>query len=132
MEQEQQEEFNGQIKAIFRGGRINPIDWGGEGSEEYGWESWEVERKLAYAMELASAMNQAADVLQKERNQLLTEIKIAKQAAENAESSMRTIKSIMTNQMLSGNETIQTLSLQIQELQAELAKRDATIFSLKK
>ncbi len=128
---EKQKEFNGQIKAIFRGGRINPIKWGGTG-EKAEWHSWPLEHRLAYAMELASAMNQAADALQKERNELLSKVKAAKQQTENAEAALHIQKMIVTENMTTSNANIQGLAEKIQRLQQAIKQRDKTIEDLRR
>lgn len=129
---EKQEEFNGQIKAIFRGGRIHKIKWGDDDDDGKGWNSWSLEARLEYAMELASAMNQAADVIQEERNELVSQnVSLTAQVAS-AQKALEIQKSITQTQLLSGNAQLQQLSAEIQKLQAELKQRDQTIEDLRR
>lgn len=62
------------LKFISKGGRVKMISWG----EDY--KEWTLEKRLEYAEALASAMNDACDLIQKERNQYLKE-KLELQAA---------------------------------------------------
>ena len=126
---EKQEEFNDQIKTIFRGGRINKINWGGEGTGAFGWSVWTTEQKLEFAMELASAMNQAADILQKERNEMLSQLNIAKQATENAQKALEIQKAIVMTTLTEDNEIknryiedIQRLTRENKALREEVTK----------
>ncbi len=126
---QKQEEFNGLIKAIFRGGRIRKIKWGGD-DDGTGWDSWSTEEKLEFAMELANAMNQAADVLQKERNEMAERVVFAEKNLENAEKALMIQKGATFNQLTSGNAELQELSKEVMSLQAELKEARATIQGL--
>lgn len=117
---DKQEEFNGHIKAIFRGGKINKINWGEDSSEENGWNSWSQQQQLEYAKELAAAMNQAAESLQTERNELLTKVDEAEARSVNAQQAVDIQKSIVFQQLTAGNAEVQELSTKIQKLESEL------------
>ena len=116
---EKQDEFNGLIKAIFRGGKINPIQWGGD-SETEGWNVWSIEEKLEFAMELASAMNQAADIMQKERNDMIGQVKLAEQKVESAQQQVDIQKQIVMTNLTESNERNQEYINQIQTLQTRV------------
>ena len=122
---EKQEEFNGLIKAIFRGGKIHPIKWGAENEME-GWNIWDIEHKLEFAMELASAMNQAADVLQQERNELLSKVATAEKLVENADKQVEIQKQIVFNNITQSNEQQQQYVEQIQRLQDRVKTLEET------
>jgi len=129
---EKQDEFNGQIKAIFRGGKINKIKWGEEAKKGEGFYSWTEKQQKEFAMELASAMNQAADVMQQERNALKEELRVAKEASENAQTALDIQKAVVLEQLTSSNAMQQDLSQKIQKLQAEIRRRDQTIEDLRR
>ena len=88
--------------------------------------------KISYLKGLASTMNHAADLMQKERNVLAAGIERHKLLTENAEKSLTIQKAVMTNQLISGNEQIQQLSLQIQDLQKQLKQAHQTIEDLRR
>lgn len=87
--------------------------------------------KIAYLKDLASTMNNAADLMQKERNVLAEQLRINTALLENAEKALLIQKTITTNQLVSGNSQVQELSCQIQELQSQLKIANKTIESLK-
>jgi len=78
-------DVNPELVKILGGQRIKSIQRGGEDGMEGGWDTWGTEERLEYAMKLASAMNQAAAVLQDERDELYPRVKLAeaRQAAAN-------------------------------------------------
>lgn len=88
--------------------------------------------KIAYLKELASSMNHAADIMQKERNQLAIDLKKQLSLVENAEKALAIQKTITQNQLISGNQQIQELSNQIQQLQARTKAQDSVIETLNK
>ena len=120
LDDEQREEFNGEIQAIFKGGKINAINFGAD-SENSGWNVWDTERRLLYAMELASAMNQAADMMQKERNELLEKVETLEKQLVNSEEALQISKTIMTNTIIQSNEKHESYLDDIQKLQKEIA-----------
>lgn len=120
LDKEQRQEFNGEIQAIFKGGKINAINWGAD-SENSGWSKWDIEKRLSYAMELASAMNQAADIMQKERNILLDEKATLEGQLKSAEESTLISKTIMTTNIMESNRKHQEFAEDIKELHNEIA-----------
>ena len=126
-----QDEFNDQIRSIFVDGKIRPINWGAE-SETQGWVTWSVEEKLAYAMELASAMNQAADMMQKERNELLEKTKFAEEQLANCEKNLEIQKSSLYAAITNHNERTQEDARTIQDLEARIKAQDVLIEKLNK
>jgi len=87
--------------------------------------------KISYLKELASSMNHAADLMQKERNVLAEEVKKKTALLENAEKALMIQKSIVSNHLLSGNLQIQELSNQILNLQSQLKIASQTIEKMK-
>jgi len=126
---EHQEKFNQQIKAIFKGGRIRPIKWGAD-QEEGGWNSWSVDEKLKYAMDLASAMNQAADALQDERNELLEKAKGLEEQLNNCEKNLSIQKNTLVAALNNHNDRNQRDAKAIQDLQTRVRAQDALIEQL--
>jgi hypothetical protein len=113
-----QDEFNGLIKAIFTGGKINPINWGGENeSKTEGWNSWTTEEKLEFSMELASAMNQAAEIMQNERNDMVEKVRVAEELALNAQTALEIQKAIVFTTLTEDNLVKQDMISKIQKLE---------------
>jgi len=127
---EKQNEFNGMIKAIFRGGKVNKINWGEEGGNATGWNAWSDKQKLEFSMELASAMNQAAEYLQIERNELLEKLDIAEKTKEAAEQGLEIQKQIVLTTLTEDNDLKNKYIQDIQRLTAELAQANAKISAL--
>jgi hypothetical protein len=87
--------------------------------------------KIKYLKDLASTMNNAADIMQKERNVLAEEVKKNAQLLENAEKALMIQKSIVSNHLISGNLQIQELSNQIADLQMQLKDAHQIIKKMK-
>jgi len=119
MKDNQQEAFNSQIKAIFRGGKINKIDWGGE-SDKSEWNTWNIQHRLEYAMELASAMNQAAEAMQNERNEMAEKLKLMSLKCEHAQQALDIQKQIVFNNITESNEIKQNYITRIQSLENKI------------
>lgn len=88
--------------------------------------------KIAYLKQLASTMNHAADLMQKERNTLAAEVERQTSITKNAEYALTIQKGVVMNQLMSGNKQIQELSAQIQELQKQLKAANQTIEDLRR
>lgn len=116
---EKRSEFNDQIKMIFLGGKVRKIQWGDE------FEAWDLQHQLDYAKELASAMNQAADLLQQERDVLRAKLSIAKASAESAQQALDIQKGIARKTILDTNLEKQELFSRIESLRRELRKAKA-------
>ena len=125
---EKQGEFNNQIKAIFNNGKIHQIKWGEDGDENKGWKSWDIETKLDYAMNLASAMNQAAEILQNERNDMQEVVRVSLANCENAQKAYDIQKEIVTNTITTDNAIKNDLAEQIQKLQYRIKIQDALLY----
>lgn len=114
------------LKAIFGGGRITPINWGGDESDE-GWNTWTERKQLAYAKELASAMNQAAAMLQDERDALLVRVRVAEEQAATSADQTTIFKSTLTEAVTVHNASRQSDAKIITELQHRVKAQDALI-----
>lgn len=111
MKIEHREEFNGLIKAIFRGGKINKINWGES------FDTWPKDRQLEYAMETASAMNQAADIIQNERNDLLAQLNSLAVNMKNLETALDINKTIMRNSITEANKVKEANAIIVKDLE---------------
>lgn len=101
--------------------KVKMIQFGDE------FEEWTNPKKIVYLKRLASTMNQAADILQQERNKLLVEVESLKKQLENAESNVTQHKTIMINAVTQYNDERQNLSREIQELQVRVKAQDKVI-----
>lgn len=113
-----QEEFNSQIKSIFKGGKIRSINWGER------WDEKPIQDQLSYAMELASAMNQAADIMQIERNDLVKQMKVVNGMLESAQQALGQQQQTLQKVITDSNARQESDSQIIQGLQAQVRDRD--------
>ena len=121
LDNDQKAQFNGQIKAIFRGGKISRIDWG------EAWEKAPIEKRLSYAEELASAMNQACAAMQDERNVLLDENAVFKRQLANADEAVAIQKQVVIDLVTNANAERQHTAKRIQELETRVKAQDTVI-----
>jgi len=110
------------INGIRIGGKRPPqIAFGEE------FESWDDARKIRYLKALASSMNEAARDMQEQRNEIAIQCDQLKALAANADKALHIQKTVTINQLRAGNEQVQALSKQIQELQVRIKAQDAVI-----
>lgn len=83
------------------------------------FEEFDTERKIRYLKKLSSAMNHAADLIQRERDQLLKDIVVAVESVQNAENAVTIQKDIVVRSITSHNAEKQDLIKRIQELETE-------------
>lgn len=124
-----QREFNDEIRRIFVDGKVKPIRWGGD-SETSEWASWSVDEKLEYAKELASAMNHAAEILQRERDDLATQIQFLRTSLESADDRVTIYKDTLTESITKHNAERQSDAAIIEEMRVRIKAQDATIEAL--
>ena len=103
-----------QLSDLFANNKINQIKWGNEFLE------WPIEKRCDYAMKLASAMNEAANEMQKDRNRCLKVMKSAESQKEEAEQATIISKQTMIQVVLDSNEKTQKLELEIMKLNERL------------
>lgn len=96
------------------------------------FEQWDKPKQIRYLKRLASSMNQAADILQTERNALLVQIDGLKSQLEYAQINVTQNKTIMLNALNQYNAERQELITQIQELQTRIKAQDVAIDILNK
>lgn len=94
------------------------------------FEKWPDSRKIEYLKKLASAMNQAADGMQTERNALLEDMGLARRQLENAEKALQIQKTIVSNHLTTSNADQQKYLKQIAGLQNMLAIKETVIKEL--
>ena len=92
-------------------GNVPAIRWGEE------FESWDSGKQLAYAKNLASSMNQAADIMQKERNIAVEAGRRMKELLEAAQEDLDIQRKIVLNDLTANNAEKQELFKRIQELE---------------
>lgn len=101
---------------IFADGKVKQIKWGDD------FNAWPMDKQLDYAKALASAMNEAADKMQEDRDRVLNLLKLAQTKQSEAEQSAMISNTTMAQAIARNNETVQDLQNQIKQLQAELAE----------
>lgn len=145
---QRQQAFNDTIKRIFVNGQIKSINWGGEKRsvknvgadgirlaeedevEVQGWHDWDTDAKLAFAMELASAMNQAADIMQTERNALAERTLVAEKQVENLDERMLIYRGTLSETITAQNAEKQAHATELKKLQVQIREQGVTINEL--
>lgn len=94
------------------------------------FEQWDVAKKIDYLKKLASSMNQAADMMQTERNIIAEEYKVAKAQLENSESNLHIQKAIVMKAITDNNAAKEEYIRRIQELEYRVKTQDGVIESL--
>lgn len=99
---------------VGKGGKVKMIAWGKE------YKSWPVEKRLEYAEALASAMNEACDVIQQERDKALQELLKAKKQLDEIGNAYNIQKQININSITKANQDKEAYVKTIRELEKEL------------
>lgn len=108
-------------------GRSAPdIAWGFE------YQSWPVEKRLAYAENLASSMNHAADLLQQERNAALGTIEHKEKQIKALYERLARETEVFNRQFQDMNESRQSLLRKIVTLEGRVGEQTKEIRSLKR
>jgi hypothetical protein len=97
------------------------IDWGKDFLE------WDPEQQNRYLRRLCSALNQASDTIQKERNALLVDMHKMKDCVENADKAVAIQKAIVLKAITDHNAQKQELIKQLQELELKIKIQDNII-----
>lgn len=95
------------------------------------FEKWNDERKINYLKRLASSMNHAADLMQKERNLALASLKEMKTVLEAIQENLEIQKKIVVNNLTADNAEKQELFLRIQDLERIGREKDKVIDQLR-
>lgn len=93
--------------------RIPKIQWGEE------FEGWDEKKQLAFAKKLADAMNEAARIMQDERDALAKEMQKVIALNASADQAVANHKSITVQQLTESNAEKQQLEARILELLTE-------------
>lgn len=86
--------------------------------------------KTIYLKKLTSSLNHALDLIQCERNALLSQAAVMRQQLENADRQVAIQKSIVEKTVTDANSDRQEMSLKIQDLTYRIAAQDKVIDSL--
>jgi seryl-tRNA synthetase len=105
-------------------GRAPQINWGED------FENFDDIRKIIYLKKLCSALNHATDLIQKERNQLLVDIKVCNEAVENADKAVSIQKAIVLKAITDHNIEKQEFAKQLQTLEKEIKEKNKIIEDL--
>ena len=106
-------------------GMAPQIDWGED------FNNFDDIKKIIYLKKLCSALNHATDLIQKERNQLLVDIKVTKSVAENAGEAVAIQKAIVLKAITDHNREKQEFANQLQTLERTMKEKDKIIEDLK-
>lgn len=90
------------------------INWGQD------FEDFEDASKIVYLKKFSASMNQAADLLQTERNNLLNDIEVMRKMLESAEMATQAQRMVMIKSITDHNLAMQKIGDEMVELKAEL------------
>jgi hypothetical protein len=91
---------------------------------------WETKEQVEYLIKLASSMNHAADMIQRERDALLQKHEQLFRTLESCDKNLNTQKQININMITSANAKEQKYIKDIQLLQSRVRAQDAVIEKL--
>jgi hypothetical protein len=94
------------------------------------FEKWGDARKISYLKKLASSMNNAADLMQQERNAIAVQMDTVNEQMSNVESNLAIQKNIVLKVITESNEANQNHITRIQELENMVRKQADTIETL--
>jgi len=106
-------------------GMAPQINWGDD------FNDFDDMKKIIYLKKLCSALNHATDLIQKERNQLLVDIKVSNDVAENAGQAVAIQKAIVLKAITDHNVEKQEFANQLQTLERTIKEKDKIIEDLK-
>lgn len=118
------EDVDGDLAKEIKNRRIQMIKFGEE------FEKWDDKHKIEYLKKLASSMNEAADLMQRERNQLAVKLNVASEQLANMERNLEIQKSIVFKSITDTNAAKEEYITQIQQLQSRVAAQDGVIEEL--
>jgi hypothetical protein len=96
---------------VGKGGKVKMIAWGKDYLE------WDVNKRVEFSEALASALNEALELMQNERNTLLVENKILLEQLSEAETAVLNQRNNNINSITKANSTQQELIKRIRELE---------------
>lgn len=92
------------------------INWGAD------FEALEDKQKIVYLKKFSASMNQAAELIQLERNDLSNDIVVMKRMMQAAETATGTHKAMLTKVITDNNLAAQAAGAEIAKLKSQLAK----------
>lgn len=102
------------LSYVAKGGQVKMISWGKD------YMNWELDKRLEFAEALASAMNEAADLMQNERNIAMEEaVKLQKQL-ESAQQNLDIVRNTNIKAITDFNSEKQQMAKRIKELEANV------------
>lgn len=109
---------------VSQGGKVKMIAWGKD------YLNWDLEHRLEYSEALASAMNEACDLIQKERNSLLIENSKLKDMLDEANIGLNTQRKANINSITIANQEKQELIKTIRQLEEKFKASEREKVSL--
>jgi predicted RNA-binding protein with PUA domain len=100
---------------VAEGGQVKMIAWGKD------YKTWNTERKLEFAEALASAMNEAAEIMQNERNILAEEVLKLNKLLEKAQEATDIMRNTNVTAITKFNAEKQDMAARIRELETMLS-----------
>ena len=94
------------------------------------FETWDTIHKIAYLKKLASSMNQAADMMQTERNAMAVELQAAQNQLENMEENLRIQKAIVFKSITDTNQAKEDYINRIQLLESTVREQNIELEAL--
>ena len=99
---------------LFDSGKVKQIKWGDK------FQEWPIEKRLNYAKSLASAMNEAADEMQKDRDRCFDAMTLAQAQREEAQEASAISKRTMVQAVMDSNVKSRALEDEIMILRDRL------------
>ncbi len=99
---------------LFDNHRVKQIQWGDE------FNKWALDKQVDYAKKLASAMNEAADEMQQDRDRCFDAMKLAQSQRDEAQQAAAISKQTMVQAVLDSNTKARTLEDEIMLLNQRL------------
>jgi len=104
------------LSYISDGGMVKMISWGKD------YKSWTTDKKLEFAEALASAMNEAAEVMQNERNIALEEAVRLQKQLETSQEGADIIRNTNIKAITDFNSEKQLMAKRIKDLESQVRK----------
>lgn len=109
------------LKYISKGGKVKMIAWGKD------YRKWSTEKKLEYSEALASAMNEACDLIQQERNALIIRNRELEKVVGELSRAADDLRQANITNITQTNAEKQQLIGRIRELEAEIKQYNAEV-----
>lgn len=103
------------LSFIAEGGMVKNIAWGKD------YQKWDVSKKLDFAEALASAMNEAAEVMQNERNLAMEEALRLQKQLEKSQENLDIVRNTNITAITNFNKEKQQMAAVIRDLETKLS-----------